>query len=246
MVQIKTKIISRYYECNHEKTLCKVNIKDISSKLQNWSKNRPEDKVRVVDISNNLKQTKSVIGEIRLWKQGNSYYIYDGLHRYKAAELLSNNANINLDLYIIVYDTANELNIIEEFMEINKTVPIPSLYIDNSSNTSYIQPIIRQYQEAYPDFAKPSRSPQKPNFNRDCVVDIIHNIIKDKVDFTSHKLVEILDIINNCIKADVSNNIYYNKLPSAKVLEKCRKFDLYLFLYGIEYFKLKFDMESNK
>jgi hypothetical protein len=115
------------------------------------------------------------------------------------------------------------------------------LYIDDSTSTAYIQPIIREYQEAYPDFAKSTRTPQKPNFNRDATVDVIHNILKDRLDFDANKLKIFLNSLNEHIKTDVNNKKFYNKKPPKKCLEKCQDKNLYLFINGIEYFKQIFE-----
>jgi hypothetical protein len=242
---INYKVIYTNYESNIQKKLCKIKTNELLKNIKNWSKNRPEDIVRVKEIKEKLKERLCIIGEIRIWKYKNNNYIYDGLHRYKASELLYNDENINLDLNIIIYETLNEQDIINEFIDINKSIAIPALYIDESLNVPYIQPIIRQYQEKYPSFAKSTRLPQKPNFNRDIIVDLICNILKNQADFTSQKLVEILEKINMIIKDDIINKNYYMKEPLKKCIEKCEKHNLYLFMYGNEYFRLLFEKHLN-
>jgi hypothetical protein len=241
MVQIKKQFIYNGYEYNKCKDLCKVKTSDVCDKLLNWSKNRPEDNYRVNEIMNKLRQTRVILGEIRVWKFRNQYFIYDGLHRYKASEKLYKQENIDLPINIIIFETLDEQLIIDEFIDINKSIPIPSLYIDDSNNTPFIQPIIREYQDNYPDFVKSTRSPQKPNFNRDIVVDVIHNIIKDRDDFTNIKLKNFLISINDIIKNNIESKIYNNKKPSDKCLEKCKNKNFYLFIYGVEYFKQLFE-----
>lgn len=240
-MQFRKKVICKNYENNKDKVLCKVFIGDIANVILNWSHNRPEDNFRVNEIMNKIRVNKTIIGEIRIWKNKNTYYIYDGLHRYKACEKLYNNELINFEINIIIYDTIDENNIIEEFIDINKSIPIPSLYTDNSINNGFIQDSIRRLQEKYPDFVKTTRNPMRPNFNRDLVVDVIHNIIKNRNDISKVDLDNILIDLNN----NMRENIDTLKIND-KIYRKCKSKNLYLFMYGIEIFKQKLEEEINK
>lgn len=129
---------------DNNNTILLTNIKYIldNFQIENWSKNRPEDTIRVEEIakyyeSNNI---KIIPGTIHVWLHNEIHYIYDGLHRFLAAKLLNENSlrPINLNILLSINYSKFEDNIINDFININKSIPIPFIYVDDTEKLKSI------------------------------------------------------------------------------------------------------------
>lgn len=204
--------------------------------IKNWKKNRPADKFRVDEIyeyylNNNI---QLLPGILYVWQYDNKYFIYDGIHRYEALKKL-NNENINILLYINLSD--NEESIIKDFTNINKSIPLPSLYIDNTevSKINICQNVSEQLCKKYPKFVSTSRKPHTYNFNRDQIIDFISTFnINFKIKNLDYIIYQILIKLNNHAK----NKILENKIVHPN---KCKKYNFYLFYLDKSYIKCEIE-----
>lgn len=106
-------------ECDDEIMLYKCKISEINNDIfKNWEKNRPPDEIRITQIyqyylDNNL---KIVPGVIYTWEKDNKLYIYDGIHRFLAAQKTNNDMTFLLQ----IRKTDKESEIINDFLNLNK------------------------------------------------------------------------------------------------------------------------------
>jgi hypothetical protein len=188
--------------------------------IQNWRKNRSADQYRVNEIYNNYLETNIDLlpGILYLWKSNNIYWIYDGLHRYEALKKLDND-NVNILIYINL--TTDENSIISEFININKSVPLPHLYIEeyNANKIFICQNVAETLCKNYPNFVSTSRRPRNNNFNRDSLIEFISTF---DINFT-------IDGLHNIIYNLLMELNKKAKEKHIKVPTKCIKYDFYLF-----------------
>jgi hypothetical protein len=214
--------------------LISLNYKTLKNNynIKNWKKNRPADKFRVDEIyefylNNNI---TLLPGILYVWLNKNKYFIYDGIHRYEALKKI-NKDDINILLYINLSD--NEECIIKDFTNINKSIPLPSLYIDNTevSKIHICQNVAEQLCKKYPTFVSTSRKPHTYNFNRDQIIDFISTFnINFKIKNLDYIIYKILIKLNYHAK----NKILENKIVHPI---KCKKYNFYLFYLDKSYIK---------
>ena len=218
--------------------IIKTNINKIITKYQliNWNKNRPVCDVRATEIAKYYEQNniKIIPGIIYVWYNNNKYQLIDGLHRYTAA--LKLNKNIKVILHIN-YST-NEQDIIDEFININKSISIPSIYLENNNIKKPIcEIIVKKLTLKYPHFVSPSRKHHISNFNRDLLIEFFSTL---NIDFNitnlENKIFDILETLNNQAK----HNIITGKI---KHPTKCELYDFYLFYLEKHY--IKSEIENN-
>ena len=250
IINEKFNILSTKFEKN--KILAEIKISNIINNIYNWKKNRPEDPIRVDEIKNFLIQYNYVPGIIKIWKFNNQYFIYDGLHRFKAAEELFKERNINLIVLFSIFETNNESLIESEFMNINKSVSVPNLYFDSNQELKLIiQDVVKNFSITNRLFSSSSQNPRKPNFNRDIFSNTLYNIFKNYQQPINTIIInEMLEECNYNIKTLYDNESEkYSSLTmtiNQSVLDKCKKNNMFLFIYGIEYLKVELDKIINK
>lgn len=227
---------------NNKFKIIKTDIKSLVNdyKLINWSKNRPADIIRVNDITQYYKSNDITIlpGIIYVWYNNQNYYIFDGIHRYQSAI----NAKINLKAIIKIYYTTNENDIISEFIHLNKSVSIPTLYLetDNLIKKSICESIAKQLSNKYPKFVSPSRKPYSYNFNRDMLIEFISSF---EINFTLLNIDTHIFNLLLLLNTQAKNNVISNNINHPK---KCKKYDFYLFYLTKDYIKTYIEQNINK
>jgi|Laugresbdmm110sn_2_1035109.scaffolds.fasta_scaffold02392_3 hypothetical protein len=246
-------IIHKY---NERHVLCKCKISDflnssfLSSKVENWEYNRPPDMVRCIEIANFIYSTKNEIDWLFYLvydDTSKSYKVVDGIHRYTALQYIKKenekdpdyitpnsygskaDAEWLYDKYIIVSLRFNATNgeIIDLFQSLNKSNPVPELYMDNNTiKREIIEEIVKEWQENYSSHFSPKVKPNTPNINREQFISLL-DFLYDKYKIrrsTGNLLSERLYEANNKVRNNIPKKI------SLKVLEKCRETNCYLFL----------------
>ena len=223
--------------------LIKISYSDLQKnyKIKNWKRNRPADRFRVNEIYEVYKESniKLLPGILYVWFYNNVYYIYDGLHRYEALKKL-NNDSINILLFINLSN--DEKSIINDFITINKSVAIPSLYIEDTDNIKkeVCQSVAEQLCKNYQKFISTSNRPHTYNFNRDNIIDWISTFnINFKIKDLSYIIYKILQKLNEKAK----QTIIENKL---EIPIKCKQYNFYLFHFRKSYIKSEIEKIINE
>ncbi len=244
------------HEYNSYHLILKVKIKDLlEAPVTNWKYNRPPDMTRCNDIARYIYLSKNNVDTMFYLNFNNisqTFDIIDGIHRLTSLRIIHKENKKPLDLLtpsefgnnsdaIWLYDSYVMLNIrinsvnsdlIELFQTLNKSHPIPDLYIRDTKKDKkdIIENIVNNWQIKYKSHFSSSSKPQKPNVNRDRFIDLLDHIYeKYKIKEDNKELLEEL-----LYKANT--NISFNLPPkiSEKILEKCENSGLWLFIYTNE------------
>jgi hypothetical protein len=144
------------------------------------------------------------------------------------------------DSYIIlnIKFNTNESVLIESFKNLNKSIPVPELYLRDTTNEKreIIENIANEWQVKFKSHFSSSITPKKPNINRDRFIDFLEALY-DRYSIcyeNKNKLEEVLFNINTEISYNIPKKITNN------IKEKCNETGCYLFLYSIDELLNKF------
>jgi len=203
-------------------------------KILNWHMNRPADITRCKEISQNLYNTnKEMMGIIYLYYNKNHFEVLDGIHRLTALSLLkeeNQNSDIHylLEQYLIVNIRFNltEFELTNVFANINNSVPVPGIYIEQYMNKIIIvNNIANDWQVKYKKHFSTSKSPIIGNTNINNFTDLLDKLYNHSSIPLNTKLYEI----NEKIKKNPPQKV------SPLILKKCEETGCYLFLYKVDY-----------
>jgi hypothetical protein len=206
---------------------------------KNFSLNREPDTVRINEIyeyykAENITLIPGVICGI-IVDELITFEIYDGIHRFLAAMKRYKEDGISMDFIvkmILTYDINDAIN---DFKNINKSINLPDIYLQNpqetkSSKIVIIENVMNKICKQFSGCQSSSRHPQKQNFNRDNFIEILSSI-HDKAfeisgfETTLHMLInEYNDICKNHVMSyqytgirvqkSYKYNFWINYLPS--------------------------------
>ena len=236
--------------------IIKITVSDLlSAKITNWKYNRPPDLTRCYDIARYIYISKNVVDTMLYVSFNNinqSFEIIDGIHRYTSLKIIKNENSKQLDLLTPsefgnnndakwIYDSYIILNIrinttegelIELFKSLNKSNPIPDLYIRdiNKDKREIIEAVSNNWQIKYKSHFSSNNKPNKPNINRDRFIDLLEKIF-DKYNITNENKQLLDELLQR-----TNTNILYNlpKKLSNTIKEKCVGTGLWLFIYSPE------------
>lgn len=198
----------------HEIYLIKVK-KLINVKL--WDKNRELDKSRMEEIKKSILNKTFVFGIIYIAYINSEWVCYDGQHRlFSFLELKNYKQKILVDM---VYDDINEDDVKKYFININKSVSVPNLFLEENIDYKIkndINKLVKKYNDKYKDFFSTSSNPRIPNTNRDRLSDDIYEIYL-KFNHNIDNIENNLNKLNDYYKDNYNN-------------DKCKKYDFYLFV----------------
>jgi hypothetical protein len=150
---------------------------------------------------------------------------YDGNHRREAFH--KSNLKDDQAIIIDVICNAETEDVFESFNAINKSVPVPALYLEehNPQIMDEIRTLSRKYAETYKPFLSTSSNCHAPNFNRDSLEDQLFKIWQDYSGEVS---------VNQSSEALVELNQRYarGEFPAklnGTVTTKCTKYGFWLF-----------------
>jgi hypothetical protein len=172
-------------------------------------------------------------GIVYVWFKNEKYIVYDGIHRLLAAF----SCNFNMVCLVHIKITENEQDIIDDFKNINKSVSVPSIFLEETSVFKQLvcQNVASELCKLYPAFVSPSRKPFMHNFNRDNVVEFISTL---EIDFTKsgieYHIIDQLCILNRY----ASEYVVYNQI---NVPKKCHSHKFYLWYLNKPFIKKKIE-----
>jgi hypothetical protein len=132
--------------------------------------------------------------------------------------------------YVVVNIRFNALesDLIETFKSLNKSNPVPDLYIRDvvKEKRDLIELVVLKWQGRYPSHFSPSASPNKPNCNRDKFIGFLDEIY-DKFSDPPSELEHALTQCNELVKMNAP------KTPPS-ILKKCEETGCFLFLHKFD------------
>lgn len=249
------------HEYSSEHFVIKVKICDLlDSPICNWIHNRPPDLVRCHDIAKSIYTLRKPVDTMFYIVYNNikkTFEIIDGIHRFTALQIIrrankeatdflcpgdfgsNNDADWLFQSYILVNIRFNTSlgSIIETFTNLNKSNPVPDLYIRDVSEEKkrIIHDVANKWQVKYrPHFSSNSK-PNKPNVNRDRFIELLEHVYdKYKVtEETKYVLEKLIEHANTNIRRNLPNKI------TQPCLDKCNETGCFLFLYSLEQLEKK-------
>lgn len=189
----------------------------------NYSRNREIDTSRKEALYDYyiMDNVQNVPNIIHAWEHDGIVEIFDGIHRFSAAmERTRTPMNMRLD----IYRTDDAELIWKEFVNINKSIPVPIAYYDvDTIKKQVCIDIPQRLAEEYEKFMSSSRSCHKPNFNRDAFSDFLFtlNIDFNKPNICSYIYDKLMDL-----NIEARNKVL---IENIKTPQKCNKYNFYLF-----------------
>ena len=250
-----SEIVHSYTPCHK---IVKVKVSDIlEAPITNWQYNRPPDLTRCNDIARYHYFSKNIPDNMLYFAFNNKnqkFNVIDGIHRYTSLKIIKEHNSKPLDIitpgdfgndndakwlyesYVIinVRFNATEGELIELFKALNKSAPIPELYIKDvkREKRDIIESLANSWQIKYKEHFSSSNKPTKPNINRDRFIDLLE-ILYDKYNISEdnkNKLDQILYDKN----FEISHTILPKGFLTKNAYEKCFKSGCWLFIYKPE------------
>ena len=212
---------------------------DFLNKIKNWTKNRPPDETRVKVMQNDLMKRLPTHndGIIAVWDNPDgNLECFDGMHRLQAIMNLEREACEKTLILVRHYKNHSEGQIIDEFMRINKSIPVSSIYTEKEAELEMrdtIESVVKKLQSTYPMFFKSSSKPNMPHINRDVLMDKIYEMIQNderKRSWNIDKWLEYLKNISEKIRGNHALGLRVYKL-TPKMKAKCEKYDFWTFAH---------------
>jgi hypothetical protein len=246
------------HEYTNSHKILKIKIADLLSvPISNWKYNRPPDLIRCNDIARYIYTSKCPIDSMIYLSFNNikqTFDVVDGIHRYTSLKIIkehnsksldfvtpsdfgnNNDAKWLYDSYIIVNLRINALEgeLIELFINLNKSNPIPDLYIRdaNKEKKDIIEKIVNDWTKKYPSHFSSNSKPYKPNINRDRFIDLVENIY-DKYEINNENK-KFLEHVLERTNTNISYNIPKKITKSKSIHDKCLESGCWLFIYTLE------------
>ena len=158
------------YSTNHK--LLSIETSKLIGKVGRWNKNRYPDTKRLPYIKDAIIRRGFMEGILYIaqFTGTDNYVCYDGSHRF---ETIKNMGEKNRPKCVIVdlMEDVTEDTIINRFKELNQSIPVPELYInDENIHKEKCEELINKFCNEWKDHTSHSQRPHKPNFNRDSVI----------------------------------------------------------------------------
>jgi hypothetical protein len=206
----------------------------VASLCKKWSRNRDCDVNRVremLDFHDKGGHIPRLIHLALLEDEG--LVAYDGNHR---REVFNARADGDLECVVDVMFNVTQKDVFEAFTNINKSVQLPAIYIEDTRGTSNVKldilNLVKEYETNYKLFLSPSARCQSPHFNRDLFTENIHDIYKGFNGTVSIAEIRLILIRLNEEYANQNLCQLHEKYKKG-ALAKCRKHNFWLFLERI-------------
>jgi len=188
-----------------------------------WKYNRPPDQDRVREIHEYMKVSKRMDGMIYLASIGNDLVCYESNHRREALRGLEDMCPILVDF---LHNTTDDI-VKEEFLRLNKAVSVPELYFSQNPEQLFadLKAAVDEFCETYKKHKVNSNKPQRPNFNRDTVMDEFYRIIKETN-------IDVEEFVKRLCKYNRKLLMKDKTGLSPKIVEKCTESGLWLFAWS--------------
>ena len=233
--------------------ILKIKVNDLlTTSITNWKYNRPPDMVRCADISKYIYLSKSPLDTMLYLNFNNkskSFDVLDGIHRYTSLKIIkekngsldfitptdygnNNDAGWLYESHIILNMRFNstEGELIELFKTLNKSTPIPDLYIRDivKEKRDIIENVANNWQVKYKSHFSSNNKPNKPNINRDRFIDLLEKIYnKYNINENNKNLLEeVLERANWNISINIPLKL------SQSIIDKCQSTGCWLFIYS--------------
>lgn len=194
-------------------------------KVKMWKYNRPIDEGRVTEIREWISVSKRVDGVIYLACVDDELVCYESNHRRMAIHGLEGIHSIIVD---ILWDATDD-EVKQEFQRLNKAVSVPELYVAEVPIVSEaeLRPIVTVFCANYNSHQTTTKKPQRPNFNRDGLMDQFYRLCGE-LQIKPDELKNRINKLNSELALRDKSGL------SPRIIEKCSKSGLWLFAWSTE------------
>lgn len=208
-----------------------IQWKLIAPFCKKWSRNRDPDMERVKEMIEYHHKGGHIPRMIHLAEvKFEGVVCYDGNHRKEVFNACNDEAL--MCIVDVMFDTTQN-NVYKAFNNINKSVQLPAIYVDENDDNNNVKleiiKLVREYEVKYKSFLSTSSRCHAPHFNRDTFIDNIYSIYK-----SFNNTVTIEQIGNLLMKL---NDEYAHgricrehRLYKQALLDKCKKNNMWLFI----------------
>ena len=188
-----------------------------------WKYNRPPDPDRVREIHEYMKTSKRMDGMVYLATIGDDLVCYESNHRREALKGLEDMAPILVDFLPNTTDDVLK----EEFTRLNKAVSVPELYFSQDPEQLFhdLKVVVDDFCETYKKHKVSTNKPQRPNFNRDSLMDEFYRIVKE-LNIDVEEFVKRLCRYNRKLMLKEKTGL------SQKIIDKCNESGLWIFAWS--------------
>lgn len=188
-----------------------------------WKFNRPPDQERVREIHEYMKVSKRMDGMLYLASIGDDLVCYESNHRREALKGLEDMSPVLVDF---LPDATDDI-LKEEFTRLNKAVSVPELYfsLDFEQIFKDLKVAVDDFCETYKKHRVSTNKPQRPNFNRDGVMDEFYRVIKELN-------IDVEEFIKRLCKYNRRLMMKEKTGLSQKIIDKCNESGLWLFAWS--------------
>jgi hypothetical protein len=195
----------------------------VKTLVHKWQHNRDPDSLRVEEIAKSISQGGFPPIVLSVAELDSKLVVYDGNHRREAMNRCEYSGKVLLD---VVFH-AQPADVIRLFQNLNKAVHVSDLYMEPEQTTNVrleITELVKELETKYKPFVSASNRCNAPNFNRDSLIDFVFHVFSDHK-YPVSQIQAGLEKLNEMYKQDM----YGRGLLRAGVLQKCAKYDFWLF-----------------
>lgn len=194
--------------------------------IKRWKYNRPPDEDRIHEIRTYMESSNRMDGIVYLAHLHDDLVCYESNHRREALKGMADVSRMNYILVDVLVNATHEL-IREEFNRLNKSIPLPVIYKVNDTdiNREELKEFVNGFCTSYKVCKSNSDNPQRPNFNRDLVMDEFTRILQE-ADISIPTFMERLTRLNQRMAFRDKSRL------SPRIIEKCEKSGLWLFAWS--------------
>lgn len=208
-----------------------IQWKLIAPFCKKWSRNRDPDIERVNEMVEYYHKGGYIPRMIHLAELKNDGIVcYDGNHRKEVFNIC------NDEVVMCVVDMmfgATQNDVYKAFNNINKSVQLPAIYIEEPSGENDIKAevviLVKEYETKYKPFLSTSARCHAPHFNRDTFTDNIYNIYKSLGSVISiEQIGKSLQLLNN--EYAHGRMCRPHSVYKQSILDKCKRHNMWLFI----------------
>jgi energy-converting hydrogenase A subunit M len=162
-------------------------------------------------------------GMIYLATIGDDLVCYESNHRREALKGLEDMAPILVDFLPNTTDDSLK----DEFIRLNKAVSVPELYFSQDPEQLFrdLKVAVDDFCDIYKKHKVSTNKPQRPNFNRDSLMDEFYRIIKE-LSIDVEEFITRLSRYNRRLMLKEKTGL------SQKVIDKCNETGLWIFAWS--------------
>lgn len=208
-----------------------IQWKLISPFCKKWSRNREPDMERVNEMVEYHHKGGYIPRMIHLAEvKDEGIVCYDGNHRKEVFNICNDEGVVCV---VDVMFDATQNKVYKAFNNINKSVQLPAIYIEEANDDNDVKAeivkLVKVYETKYKPFLSTSARCHAPHFNRDSFTDNIYNIYQSFGKAVSiDEIGKLLEKLNNEYahgRLCRPHSIYKQQL-----LDKCKKHNMWLFI----------------